>query len=450
MEAKTQRINDFLRLIKEIKDNGVLIDSNLVYSNLINIGSKKEPINKYFAYWKEKFNKNKNVHVYNDAYYCHFDSPTIKNDAYNMLKIYIPMDKDHMYNGINSLFDYIAESGITYHSKITSDTRIDDVVLKVDSIASAEKIRNFINHEDYIKKGLINTNPFTVIDNNISYTWEGKLSYNLVVSDWISRYINKTNKDISCDNFLEYICNKYNDVFIEGNNINKFSNEIKNIDGEQGLLNYQRITEILIMSLNNISLKDFYTMYQSIIDKEKSKNKLLNIKKLVEKDKENNIEINNEDKEVFDYAFIQMCKNEDLEKTVKRFKNFINTGSYLQFTKKNNIRQLMIENMTREKAKELMLEEQKQILTNASLETMNKYDSIQLSKALFSLKYGNYNGFTNENNYRNYLKAFIGIDEIDNIVHRIIIDEGYNDINSDDEYWLYLELVQQMNKNKKI
>lgn len=450
MKEKTQRINEFLRLIKEIKDNGVLIDSNLVYSNLINIDLKKESINKYFAYWKEKFSKNKNIHVYNDAYYCHFDSPTIKNNAYNLIKIYIPMDKDHMYNGINSLFEYMIESGITYHAKIASDTRIDDVVLKVDSIASAEKIRNHINHNDNIKNGLIGANPFTVSDNNISYTWEGKLSYNLVICDWISKYINDAKDLVSREDLLKYICDKYNEIFIEGNNINKFSSEIKNIDGEEGLLNYQRITEILIMTLNDMSLKDFYVMHQSIINKEKSNSALLNIRKLLEKDKDNNIEVNNEDKEVFDYAFIQMCKNEDLESTVKRFKNFINTGSYLQFTKKNNIRQLMIENMTREKVKELMLQEQKQILTNASLETMNKYDSIQLSKALFSLKYGNYSGFTNENNYRNYLKAFIDTNEVDSIVHKIISDEGYDNINSDDEYWLYLELVQQINNAKKI
>lgn len=449
MEEKTQRINEFLRLIKEIKDNGVLIDSNLVYSNLINIGLEKEPINKYFAYWKEKFSKDKNIHVYNDNYYCHMDSPTIKNDAYNMLKIYIPMNKDNMYNGINSLFDYISESGITHHSKITSETRIDDVVLKVDSIASAEKIRNFINHNDYIKKGLLNTNPFTVIDNGISYTWEGKLSYNLVVSDWISRYINDTD-EVSKDKFLEYICNKYNEIFIDGKDINSFSNEIKNIDGEHGLLNYQKVTEILIMSLNNISLKDFYIMYQSIINKNKDEEALLNIRKLIEKDKDKNIEINNEDIEVFDYAFIQMSKNENIDAAVSRFKNFVKTGSFLGFTKKNNIRQLMIENMSREKIKELMLQEQKQVLTNASLETIKKYDSIQLSKALFSLKHGNYSGFTNENNYRNYLKAFIDKDEIDNVVHRIIVDEGYTDIDKNDEYWLYLELIQQKSNNKRI
>lgn len=70
------------------------------------------------------------------------------------------------------------------------------MVLRVKNKDAIDKINAHINADEYLKNGLLNTNPFAFIDNNISVTWDGFLSYNSVVSDWISSYINTLKEKI--------------------------------------------------------------------------------------------------------------------------------------------------------------------------------------------------------------------------------------------------------------
>ena len=85
-------------------------------------------------------------------------------------------------------------------------------------------------------------------------------------------------------------------------------------------------------------------------------------------------------------------------------------------------------------------------MINVSKLTYEKYGPIQLSRALFALKNNNYMYFTNENNLRKYLELLINNNNIDNIIHDILIEAGYNISQNDDDYWIFSEMVSNSKK----
>ena len=83
-----------------------------------------------------------------------------------------------------------------------------------------------------------------------------------------------------------------------------------------------------------------------------------------------------------------------------------------------------------------------------SLKTLEKYDGIQLSRALILLQNGSYEAFTNDDNVRNNLSLFINKDNASKIIHRILEDSGYS-VSSDEEVWLFMEMISKMSLERK-
>ena len=441
---KVDRINNFLKLLLEIKKNGILVDSNLVYSNLVGLNTTNESIEDYFPHYMALFKGKNNLEIYTDNNFFYLKSSDNKINIHDSIKIYIPLDKWHIYNGVKEIFEYINKSGIPHYSKITKRVRTDDITINVDSISNAEKIRNFINNNDYIKTGLLDINPFTYTDGNISYIWDGNLSYNVVLSNWLSDYINTTNDEVSFKKFISYVYKNYIEIFKNGKNINNFAknNNIENYITELG--DYKTITELLIVNLTNDNVKDFYNSYQSIVNKSKSGETDEYIRKVIDIDKPL-INITPITKEAFDYAFVEMSKKESPKAALLRFKHFINNNDYKVFTQKNGIRELMYNVITRSALEELLYKEQEINLINACLQTLIKYDIIQVTKALLELKNGKYDGFTNENNARANLEMFVKPSELDGLIHKILLENGYDNVGKEEECWLFIELIRDLN-----
>lgn len=452
---KIKRIDEFLHLIAEISKNGVTIDSNLVYSNLIRLGTEKKPIRNYFASWQDRFDKVQNIDVY--------ETPEMKNFCqfygYNgdlfpetFLKMYVPLDELHIYHGVNKLFDFISKYNIPHMSKVSNYTRFDDVVIIVDSINSLLAIKQFVTSDEYIKEGLIDPNPFTFSDGEISCTWDGELSYNTVVSEWISEYINsmKDNLDsISYSSFYEYVGKRYKEVFINGNNINDFHRGRKFENSSRMLANYQRVTELLLIALRKESkLIDLYKFYSFAKDKESVKEAIENIERLERKDLRIVEDVPDEIKEAYDYAFLTISKKEDIESAITRFKRFSNEGNYNLFTRKESIRELMQEMLDIHMARRIVYDEQKEALINASLRTIDKYNSIQLGRALFSVENGDYKGFTNDDNSRDKLMLWVEPNELKELIHRILYEEGYEGIKDSEEYWIFIEWMSRFKEQE--
>lgn len=448
-------IEKFLKLISEISKNGISIDSNLVYSNLIFINSIQKPTVEYFDLWQRYFERVGNMKVFvdpNSNDFCQFKSYSNMNPR-EKIKIYVPMNKEHIYYGVNQLFEFISRNNISHLSKVSDITRFDDVVLRLDDMNSVLKTIDFVNKSAYIKEGLTSPNPFAPSHNGIAVTWDGSLSYNTMVSEWIADYINELKRSnglesVSYMGFYSFIKVKYEQVFIRGININEFSNTRKHVNDVEGLLDYKFATEILLSHLSTqFTLNDLYSKVEYIKDENNRSLELSKLRKLV---LENRCEVMTpEQREIFDYAYFEISRNHSEEYAIAAFKEFSITGNYRLFTRTNNVRNLIISSrISPGMMREIIHEEQKSALINASLETIKKYDSIQLAKAISSMKVNNYNSFTNENNARRNLQVMVKPEEVDALIERIIKEEGGFVYNLDDSFWVFIELMNERSKTK--
>lgn len=87
-----------------------------------------------------------------DPYFCHLISNHNIKYAKNHLKIYIPLDSNHIEDGVKMTFDCSKHSMPIKSSK---RIRFDDIVIRVIHPKNVEKIIKFVNDNFYLKSGLI-------------------------------------------------------------------------------------------------------------------------------------------------------------------------------------------------------------------------------------------------------------------------------------------------------
>lgn len=183
-------MNEFLELIKTyLKSNPTLINDNLdnfLYTQLIyfNMGHNQQPfqdVQHFFGSWIERNRFNPNLNTFVNPkwpYFCQFVYSKEMFDPDNAIKLYIPLDELHLYEGANRLFDFIATHKIEHNSKIGRRVRNDNIVVRVANLNDAEKIINFVQNEPFIKEGLMNVNPFTINVGGVGVAKDGRYSYN--------------------------------------------------------------------------------------------------------------------------------------------------------------------------------------------------------------------------------------------------------------------------------
>lgn len=227
---RLDEITQFLQRIYKIKvDNpDVYLDRKFVYRELCRCGIQKseilengqlKPNEEMFYKWYKRFAFNSKVKAYVDKnwpYFFQFVRGDLKNYG-KYIKLYIPIDSEHLYEGANILFDYIASLNIDHCSKISKEIRSDNVVvrLKAGDYYNAMKIINFVKSNAYLKEGLNKTNPFVPSILEIGIMDENGISYNSEMSRCIIEYVdycishNITNVDAT--SFTKWIKeNQYN------------------------------------------------------------------------------------------------------------------------------------------------------------------------------------------------------------------------------------------------
>lgn len=219
--SKKEEMHYFLKYLKDLSDSGVTIDPDVVYNTMEEYGVKssdnKEGIltnvkPELFPKWENYFASNPNLRVFvseNWKYFCQFVSyKRISEEEY--IKMYIPIDGDHIYKGAIELFNYIESLGVTHESKIASEIRSDDVIVRLSGsdIDVAKKIIDYIHSNDYIMEGLTRVNPFVPDVGGIGIMRETGISYNYTMAKLISHHINsmkKQQRDVSIDSFQEWL-----------------------------------------------------------------------------------------------------------------------------------------------------------------------------------------------------------------------------------------------------
>ena len=227
----------------------------------------------FFPYWIKRFENKRNISTFvnpNWSYFCQFVN-NISHSTERFIKLYIPVDAEHLYDGANILFDYLERNNISHLSKISKKVRVDNIIVRLnyDDMATAMKIIEFVNSNPYLRQGLNKPNPFVPTINGIGIMREHGNSYNSDISNYIQAYINECRKrglrNVNADNFRNFLaaCQKNNitynsdqdnfddsllatyDIAYSGQNKNLNANNVPELTSDQKralLLNALRAT----------------------------------------------------------------------------------------------------------------------------------------------------------------------------------------------------------------
>lgn len=448
-----KQIEQFLDKIKAAAQSGCFINPDMVYANLIRLGRRvinSRYINNNFLDWIETFKETANINVFvsdNWQYFCQFVNEDYRIIIpYNMIKMYIPVDDAHISEAAKRIFGFMAQNKMIHLSKIGSEVRMDDIVIRVSDEENAKKIEEFVMNDVYIKEGLMKPNPFAFNNGYISYAWDGELSFNMVVASYISGYINELKNNnkldtVSYKGLVTYIGKIYDAVFKEGKYKDDYIDAMK-VEEEYQLDNYQKVTELLLHSLMpGKTTEDFFKVYNDIVLEDN-------------KEKDTKTYISEWQKENWNRIYEFLVKKYGYEETNIRIFKFLETGNYNLFTRENNIRSYLVNNnFTEDMVKELYLlttREKRDILANASYDTYQKYGYAQIFVALKNAQLGNYNNFTNDNKGRYTLRSTITSGEIMGLILGKYLENGY-DIKDIPKVYdeMIREYLNQLEKRKK-
>ena len=310
----------------------------------------------------------------------------------------------------------------------------------------ALKIQNFIMNDEYLKKGIMKHNSFTFSNGYISYTWDGHLSYNLIVSEYISGYINSIKNlktEATYKGFLEFVTSTYNKIFVDGKDplryIDMDETSIKYID------DYKRASEMLLMALTSEDkdVDDFNYYYNKIIyDKDIKQKKGLT-----------------EYQGLFDRVYQAMVMKDGYKATDERILSFIYANDYKFFTNANGIRSFMIDNNITPESIVLLFngmkekQEKERILSKGLKITYKKYDYEQVKQALKHAIEADYKYFSNDDECRTRLIHNVNKDEIYGLMAFKLLNMGYfiEDVFVGKEALsnLYLDVVLNINKKSE-
>lgn len=203
-------------------------------------------------------------------YYNEF---TGKKEGKFPIKLYIPIGKKDSLDFIMNLIYFIEDSEIWHQSKLASDIRTDDMVIRVYTKEDARKIIDFVNEN----KGqtLLETNPFLMRDGKVGLAVDGKQSFNHSTSYLIADYIdecknNGKQEKSGVEDFRNYLQERYNKIYKKGEDIDSILNYSHRASNERQILDMKVIMEALLMSTDpEKDANDFLQYCNSIYGIEK-------------------------------------------------------------------------------------------------------------------------------------------------------------------------------------
>lgn len=437
--TKEEKIEYFLKSMLYVREQRKYpLSCSNVYSSLIYFDvddkDKNVDLNYIFCMWIDRFKNKKNINVFVDpnwSYFCQFTNH--KEEVVNkeeQIKMYIPLDSDHIVNGVERIFSFLASKNIPHLSKVSKHIRFDDVVVRLSNSFDAEILANFIKNDSYIQEGLIKNNPFAVEKERISYASDKHISYNSIVSTIITKYINNSfdmKQEVNIESFKKYIKVFYEDVFINknykllDNDLNHFSMNL--------LTNYQRVIELIYNSISsNYTYGDYLEYF------EKNTNDYYRPMELGKTKTQSN---EYDELSLLKRSLIEFGKKKKEDgtrvyshrDTILQIYEYIKTNNPIYITKSGGIRDDMIkcnygnyliEYMSSNNLEfnDLILKAKKGILDDAinSLREKygNEYDVSYAIKRLLILQ--DYSGFTNYNNARDNLMCGVSVQDVKEII----------------------------------
>lgn len=398
--SRIDRINEFLILLRDLalQNPHFLTTKNefyslLVYKDIINRHANE----KFFENWINRYKNNPKINVFvspSFKYFCQFLSNDDKaRQVPDHIKVYVPLDPEHIEQGSNMIFDFLTQNNISHLSKIGKDTRIDDIVIRLANKEGAIKLINFVSSNNYIQEGLLKSNPFTLNVNNLAIACDGKISYNETIAILLQLYI--TNKrqenslnEVNVNDFYEFVHNYYKKVFVNKTHIHRLKTDFNvDINNKKLVINYMNVLELILKANNNnFSFTDFLIHYNNCIGNNvqtKKQNKFYETKKMGE------VELNNMTKEIIQ-TLLKTYKDERTARDYLSSYICYNDARYL--TKEYGLREKVTNSNYRESLLKYLKEHNLDL--NGYLKNLNITKSINITDMLkelisvMSLKHG--------------------------------------------------------------
>ena len=284
-----ERINIFLNYWAKIgiqnpnysfADEGAI---NRIYHELIfqgvSLEDRKVSLQSSFEYWIDYYKDNPGIDVFNTLswpYFCQFISKdkTARN-LEEHIKVYIPLDSQHIVEGAKLIFNFLTENHISHISKIGKQIRFDDIVVRLTNEIDAEKLAHFIKENAYLQEGLLQPNPFAFQKDGIAMACDGRESFNFTVASIVAIYLDDCKKrntlsSVSYDNFYQFVKENYQKEFLFQES-NLFREQL-NYHDDKEKLNFQYIISLMIKNQNpRFGYQDFVNHFHHSLDDKQEK-----------------------------------------------------------------------------------------------------------------------------------------------------------------------------------
>ena len=476
-----KQMDEFIRYYASLysQNPNLPITSDTTYDALRNYGLTANEINNssiedQINTLENNFSKSKHLYVYVDTRQPGFLQfrHWVKDDM-KCIKLYMSVPKEYVGYASQRIFDFIDKNRMASASKVAKKVRSDVIVLRLASDHDAKKVLNFINKDKALTSIARDTNPFSLKEGVVGIGYDEMLSYNSVVSEYMSDYFNELRgkqclQNASISDFSNYLSQCHQDIFVNCSKLidftrkKSFQSSLKRFDNSVGhaIVNYEQVTRLLnAVCKGQIDLKSYFGFYNNCDDKKKQK-KLIDqyddiYKMKAQEHQQNQVvdrEILSSSKQVLDeYILYAFKKYGSINNVIERIRRFL-TGETLVITRDCNFRNKFINikqnifpiigninnidnyvsslvNISNENNNSYAesMTERYGLLFDASVETLKKYGYQQLEKALSEATKGNYMYITNGNgNYRNRIKQSINPQDIEKYCAIYLTERGYN------------------------
>ncbi len=139
-------------------------------------------------------------------------------DYTKITKLYIPINYKKTPEVLDQIYLYLIDNNIRCETKISSNDRSDNFVVRLYDIKDVEPFLQFCASNPIIKDNLKKTNPFIATKNNIGVVQDGyiKDSFNGGLSSTLTSFINSCNKfgeleNMNIEYFLEFLIEVMNE-----------------------------------------------------------------------------------------------------------------------------------------------------------------------------------------------------------------------------------------------
>ena len=353
MTQEQLEIEHFLQEMQELKNTDITkFTSTLVYNKLLAIGVYANELdvktNQWFPIWMATFKKLKNINVLTTSKNAkifkirNIDvNKPLNNEKY--ITVYLPLHRSHFNQCVQKLVKYLNKNNFYHELEISNIINNCSITIKLKNIESTLQLEKYIKEDKLFNTGLIKPNPFMMNNSLLAITKEGNLSYNTILTNFIFHYIKEEKEEATLSKFYNYINHIYTKTFIMGFDLS-ITTYIQNIDYNfdhednfyMKVYDYKYIIEILLQVLRG--KKDFKKYFIEIYKMNKKIDDLTEFKNFYRKQEtlfhqtiynlssciENNIKLLG------------------LNNTMNALKLY-NEGNACGFTKKNGIRQTLVE-----------------------------------------------------------------------------------------------------------